>query len=163
MARRRTRIHRPRRRPRRLHRPPPRPRHRPRLAPGGGTVNRAPFEYALIRVIPRLERGERLNAGVILYCQTCDYLAARCYLDTDRLHALDPDADLPGIRRALRTIEGVCAAERTAGPAAGQDPGRRFRWLTAPRSTVVQPGPVHTGLTADPDAELRRLLDLLVR
>ncbi|MFC7331006.1 DUF3037 domain-containing protein [Marinactinospora rubrisoli] len=126
-------------------------------------MTRAPFEYALIRVIPRLERGEQLNAGVILYCQSRDYLAAQCHLDTDRLHALDPDADVPGIRRALRTIEGVCSADRTAGPAARQDPGRRFRWLTAPRSTIVQPGPVHTGLTHDPGTEIRRLLDLLVR
>lgn len=121
------------------------------------------FEYALLRVVPRVERGERVNAGVLVYCRGKSYVGARTHLDEGRLLALDPHVDLPGVRAALGAVEGVCAGGDTAGQAAGDDPGRRFRWLIAPRSTVVQPGPVHTGLTTDPAAEAERLLDLLVR
>ncbi|MDT0381362.1 DUF3037 domain-containing protein [Streptomyces sp. RKND-216] len=121
------------------------------------------FEYALLRVVPRVERGELINAGVVLYCRARSYAAALTHLDEDRLRALDPDADVAGVHAALRAVEGVCRGGGDAGQAAGDDAGRRFRWIVAPRSTVVQPGPVHTGLTADPEAEARRLLDLLVR
>ncbi|MFD3554121.1 DUF3037 domain-containing protein [Streptomyces goshikiensis] len=121
------------------------------------------FEYALVRVVPRMERGECFNAGVIVYCRAKSYVAARTHLDEARLLALDPEADVAGVRAALRAVEGLCAGGESAGQAAGDEPGRRFRWLIAPRSTVVQPGPVHTGLTADPEAEVERLLDLLVR
>ncbi|MFF5445340.1 DUF3037 domain-containing protein [Streptomyces sp. NPDC012888] len=121
------------------------------------------FEYALVRVVPRMERGECFNAGVIVYCRARSFVAARTHLDETKLLALDPAADVTGVRAALRAVEGVCAGGEQAGQAAGDDPGRRFRWLIAPRSTVVQPGPVHTGLTADPQAEVERLLDLLVR
>ncbi|MFI5980836.1 DUF3037 domain-containing protein [Streptomyces sp. NPDC051555] len=120
------------------------------------------FEYALVRVVPRMERGECFNAGVILYCRAHSYVAARVHLDEAKLLALDPKADVAGVRAALRGVAGVCAGGDAAGQAAGDDAGRRFRWLIAPRSTVVQPGPVHTGLTADPEAELARLLELLV-
>ncbi|MDT0393472.1 MULTISPECIES: DUF3037 domain-containing protein [Streptomyces] len=121
------------------------------------------FEYALLRVVPRVERGECVNAGVLVYCRPKSYVAARTHLDEARLLALDPKADLPGVRAALRAVEKVCAGGDAAGQAAGDDAGRRFRWLIAPRSTIVQPGPVHTGLTADPAAETERLLELLVR
>lgn len=121
------------------------------------------FEYALLRVVPRVERGECINAGVLVYCRAQAYVGARTHLDEARLLGLDPDADVTGIRAALRAVEGVCAGGAAAGQAAADDAGRRFRWLIAPRSTVVQPGPVHTGLTADPAAETERLLDLLVR
>ncbi|MFH8797319.1 DUF3037 domain-containing protein [Streptomyces sp. NPDC017941] len=121
------------------------------------------FEYALLRVVPRIERGEQINAGVLLYCRARSYVAARTHLDEARLRALDPDADVAGVRAALRAVEGVCAGGEAAGQAATDDAGRRFRWLIAPRSTVVQPGPVHTGLTADPAAEVERLVGLLVR
>ncbi|MGW2984211.1 DUF3037 domain-containing protein [Streptomyces goshikiensis] len=121
------------------------------------------FEYALVRVVPRMERGECFNAGVIVYCRAKSYVAARTHLDEVKLLALDPKADVAGVRAALRAVEGLCAGGESAGQAAGDEPGRRFRWLIAPRSTVVQPGPVHTGLTADPEAEVERLLDLLVR
>ncbi|MEU5520095.1 DUF3037 domain-containing protein [Streptomyces sp. NPDC093250] len=121
------------------------------------------YEYALLRVVPRIERGECVNAGVLLYCRPKSFVAARTHLDEARLLALDPTADLPGVRAALRAVEGVCAGGEAAGQAARDDAGRRFRWLIAPRSTIVQPGPVHTGLTADPAAEVERLLDLLVR
>ncbi|MEV7788680.1 DUF3037 domain-containing protein [Streptomyces sp. NPDC088106] len=121
------------------------------------------FEYALLRVVPCIERGECVNAGVLVYCRPKSYVGARTHLDEARLLALDPTADLPGVRAALRAVERVCAGGDAAGQAAGDDAGRRFRWLIAPRSTIVQPGPVHTGLTADPAAETERLLDLLVR
>lgn len=124
-------------------------------APPGTEV----FEYALIRVVPRVERGEAINAGVIVYSHGHRYLAARIELDEGRLRALDPHADLDAVRAALRAVEKAC----TEGPLAGRPLGERFRWLTAPRSTVVQPGPVHSGLTADPDAELTHLFDTLVR
>ncbi|MFF2848187.1 DUF3037 domain-containing protein [Streptomyces sp. NPDC058001] len=121
------------------------------------------FEYALVRVVPRVERGEQINAGVVVYCRARSYVGARTHLDEARLTALDPDVDLTGVRAALHAVTGVCAGGPSAGQAARDDAGRRFRWLIAPRSTIVQPGPVHTGLTADPEAEADRLLDLLVR
>ncbi|MCT2594009.1 DUF3037 domain-containing protein [Streptomyces sp. N2-109] len=126
-------------------------------------VTRTVFEYALLHVVPRIERGERINAGVVLYCRAHSFVAARTHLDERRLRALDPGADLAGVHAALRAAEAVCRGGPDAGQAAGDEAGRRFRWLIAPRSTVVQPGPVHTGLTADPAAEAERLLDLLVR
>ncbi len=122
---------------------------------------RHPFEYAVVRVVPRVERGEFINAGVIVYCRVLDFLGARAHLDADRLRALDPAADVEAVSTALRALTDTCGADDT-GPAAAEEIGRRFRWLTAPRSTVVQPGPVHTGLTADPAAEVDRLLGLLV-
>jgi hypothetical protein len=126
-----------------------------------------PFEYALLRVVPRIERGEALNAGVLLYCRPLDYLGARVHLDPHRLLALDPAADDAMIARALDAVVAQCGDDRTeaaryAGPAGEEDRGRRFRRLTAPRSTIVQAGPVHTGLAADPGAELDRLLVALV-
>ncbi|KAB7836998.1 DUF3037 domain-containing protein [Streptomyces mobaraensis] len=121
------------------------------------------FEYALLRVVPRVERGEQINAGVVVYCQARSFVEARVHLDEARLLALDPAADVAGVWAALRAVEGVCAGGERAGQAACDDAGRRFRWLIAPRSTVVQPGPVHTGLTLDPRGEPERLLDLLVR
>ncbi|RBM12166.1 DUF3037 domain-containing protein [Streptomyces sp. PT12] len=120
------------------------------------------FEYAVLRVVPRVERGESINGGVILYCRARSFLAARVHLDERRLLTLDPGADVNGVRAALRAAECVCEGGDGAGAAAGDDPGRRFRWLIAPRSTVVQPGPVHTGLTADPGGELDRLVRVLV-
>ncbi|MGW4222906.1 DUF3037 domain-containing protein [Streptomyces bauhiniae] len=130
---------------------------------GGQGGDREVYEYALLRVVPRVERGERINAGVIVYCRARGYVGARTHLDEARLLALDPDADVAGVRAALGAVERICAGGDEAGQAAGDDAGRRFRWLIAPRSTVVRPGPVHTGLTADPVAETERLLDLLVR
>ncbi|MER5494024.1 DUF3037 domain-containing protein [Streptomyces sp. NPDC002454] len=121
------------------------------------------FEYAVLRVVPRVERGELINAGVVVYCRARSFVAARIHLDETRLLALDPRADLVGVRAALHGVEQVCAGGAQAGQAARDDAGRRFRWLVAPRSTVVQPGPVHTGLTTDPRAELERLVDVLVR
>jgi hypothetical protein len=139
-------------------------------------VTRVLYEYALLQVVPRPERGETMNAGVLVYCRAMDFLGGRVHLDRARLAALDPHADadavadllevaaaicaVPGSARADRLTEGALAA---SGPGAGEDLGRRFRRLTAPRSTVVRPGPVHSGLTEDPAAEPERLLGLLVR
>jgi hypothetical protein len=122
-----------------------------------------PFEYAILRVVPRVDRGEAINAGVLLYCRPLGYLRALVHLDADRLLALDPAADVPAIGQALAAIVGICEQNPGAGQAGLQDIGRRFGWLTAPRSTVIQAGPVHTGLTSDPDAEAERLLVALVR
>ncbi|WP_036324034.1 DUF3037 domain-containing protein [Microbispora sp. ATCC PTA-5024] len=124
-------------------------------------MTRDVYEYAVIRVVPSVERGELLNAGVIVYCQPRGYLCARVELDEDRLLALGCPVDLAGVRHALSAYEDACGEE--AGPLRGEPLGSRFRWLTAPRSTVVQTGPVHAGLTGDPAAELERLLGRLVR
>ncbi|WP_035859528.1 DUF3037 domain-containing protein [Cryptosporangium arvum] len=119
------------------------------------------FEYAVLRVVPRVERGEAINAGVLLYCRPLSYLGSRVHLDADRLHALDPRADAEAITLALKAAARTCSAD-AVGPAGEEEIGRRFRWLTAPRSTVIQPGPVHTGLTDDPDGDADRLLRVLV-
>ncbi|WP_131739982.1 DUF3037 domain-containing protein [Actinomadura roseirufa] len=120
------------------------------------------FEYAALRVVPRVERGEVMNVGVVVYCRALDYLGCRTHLDERRLLALDSSLDLEGVGTALKAVDAICCGGERAGQAAAEAPGARFRWLTAPRSTIVQPGPVHAGLTADPAAELERLLDLLV-
>jgi hypothetical protein len=121
-----------------------------------------PFEYAVLRVVPRVERGEFINAGVVLYCQAERFLGARMHLDPSRLKALDPDVNLEAVRAHLEAVHSVCAGGPAAG-AVGHLPLReRFGWLVAPRSTVVQPSPVHTGLTDDPEAELERLLRSMV-
>ncbi|OLL72910.1 hypothetical protein Ae168Ps1_1291c [Pseudonocardia sp. Ae168_Ps1] len=133
------------------------------------------YEYALLQVVPRVERGESVNAGVLLYCRRRDVLAVRVHLDRERLAALDPHCDADAVADVLETIAAVAAvpepprSDRHAtgalaarGPGAGEDIGRRFRRLTTARSTIVRPGPVHTGLTADPHAEADRLLERLV-
>ena len=119
------------------------------------TTQRQAFEYAVLRAVPRVERGESMNAGVIVYCRALDYLGSQVRLDRTRLAALDPTADADAVAKALEAAAD-CALR------GDDDIGRRFRWLTAPRSTVVQPGPVHTGLTTDPAAELTRLFEVLV-
>jgi len=117
------------------------------------------FEYALIRVVPRIERGESVNAGVIVYSKTHKFLQTRIELNEVRLRALDPSADVAAINAALRAFERACSE----GPLAEQTLGERFRWLTAPRSAIVQPGPVHAGVTSDPAADLTRLFNTLVK
>jgi hypothetical protein len=122
-----------------------------------------PFEYATLRAVPRVDRGESINVGVVLYSQAADYLGAAVHLDEDRLRLLDPAVDVESVRSALDGVCAVCAGSPDAGRAATGSRRARFGWLTAPRSTVVQPGPVHGGLTDDPAAELDRLLTRLVR
>jgi hypothetical protein len=125
----------------------------------GGAV----YEYAVLRVVPSIERGETVNVGVLVYCQPKEFLGCRTHLGERRLLALDPHLDLDGVRTALQAIDTLCCGGEQAGQASKESLGSRFRWLTAPRSTIVQPGPVHAGLTRDPAAELDRLLDVLVR
>ncbi len=124
---------------------------------------RVAFEYALLRAVPRVDRGECVNVGVVLYCQAADYLGVLLHVDEGRLRALDPAVDVDAVRAALAGVRAVCAGDPAAGPAAAGSLRERFGWLTAPRSTVVQAGPVHSGVTLDPDAHLHRLVARLVR
>ena len=123
-------------------------------------MTRVVFEYALVRATPRVERGECVNVGVLLYCQARDFLAVQVHVDAERLRLLDGGVDVEGVVGAATALQRTCDGE---GPAGQTSLGQRFRWLTAPRSTVVSTGPVHSGLTDDPGAELRRLVDVLVR
>jgi hypothetical protein len=121
------------------------------------------FEYAVIRVIPRVERGEFLNVGVILYCQPHAFLRSASEISRERLSALGGDAGLPEIEDHLRAIEKICGGGSGSGPIGKLARGERFRWLTAPRSTIVQTSPVHSGLCIDPAETLNSLIEKLVR
>lgn len=121
------------------------------------------FQYAVIRVVPRVERGELLNAGVVLLCRPKRFLAARVALDRARLAALAPGVDPATIETHLAAIERIAAGDPAAGPIARLGQGERFHWLVAPSSTVIQPSEVHTGLCDDPAAELDELVAKLVR
>ena len=123
---------------------------------------RSPFQYAALRIVPRVERGEAVNAGVVLFCRPLRFLGARTQLDAALLRALAPDCDFDAVSKLLRTMELIAAGDASGGPIARMDMSERFHWLVAPASTIVQSGPVHTGLTADPAAELDRLFALLV-
>ena len=120
------------------------------------------FQYAIVRVVPSVERGEGLNAGIILLCRPMRFLGARVALDEGRLAALAPDLDPATVRPHLEAIERVAAGDPTAGPIAGMGQAERFHWLVAPSSTVIQTSPVHTGLSDDPEETLARLLEKLV-
>lgn len=115
------------------------------------------YEYALIRVVPRVERGECLNVGVILFCKSKKYLAMRYHLPTERLHALWPELDIPEINDYLQAWDKVSTGQPDGGPIARLDLPERFRWLTAAKSTVLQCSAVHPGLTLDPARELDAL------
>ena len=123
----------------------------------------SPFEYALLRVVPRVERGEFVNAGVVLYSQEKRFLGAAIDLEPERLRVLDPRLDPETVRAHLEAARRVCAGGPGAGPIGLLPPVQRFGWLVAPRSTVVQPGPVHTGLAEDPQQALDHLLRTMVR
>jgi hypothetical protein len=123
---------------------------------------REPFAYALLRVVPRAERGECVNAGVVLFCRTREYLAVRTRVPEERLRALDPGVDLEAVRSHLETLQMIAAGDPSSGPMALQPASARFHWLVAPTSTMVQPSEVHTGLLSDPDATLERLFKQLV-
>ena len=123
---------------------------------------REEFQYALWRVVPRVERGECFNAGVVLFCRRHRFLAARTQLDPERLRALAPGVEPGAIDRHLETLGRIAAGDPDAGPIARMDQSERFHWLVAPSSTVVQPSPVHTGLSDDPAAELDHLFRTLV-
>lgn len=121
------------------------------------------YDYAIVRVVPRVERGERVNVGVILSCADLDFLECRIELDAPRLIALDPAIDLDAVRASLDVIPAVCLGGADAGPIGALPQRGRFRWLVSPRSTMVQMSPVHTGRTSDPAAALAHLLDTMVR
>ena len=120
------------------------------------------FDYALVRVVPRVEREEFINAGVILYCLTQRFLGARVALDPQRLRALYPGADVELVQGHLESIPRVCAGGRGAGPIGQLPQKERFHWLVAPRSTILQTSPVHSGLCADPQAALDALFARMV-
>jgi hypothetical protein len=122
----------------------------------------SPFEYALLRVVPRVERGEFINAGVVLYCQEARFLGARVHLDPERLRALDPRLDPQAVLAHLEVACRVCAGGPQAGAVGLMPPVHRFGLLVAPRSTVVQPSPVHTGLAEDPEEAIEHLLRVMV-
>jgi hypothetical protein len=121
------------------------------------------YDYAIVRIVPRVERGERINAGVILSCPDLEVLEARIELDESRLLLLDPAVDLELMRRNLAIIPAVCRGGEEAGPIGALPQRSRFRWLVSPRSTMIQPSPVHTGRTSDPAAALESLLERMVR
>jgi hypothetical protein len=121
-----------------------------------------PFAYAILRVVPHVERGERINVGVVLFCRRRQFLGTQISLDESRLAVLAPDCDPSPLRSALDSVAAVAAGDDAGGALAGLDASERFGWLTAPSSTIVQPSPVHTGLTEDPQADLDRLFGLLV-
>ena len=121
------------------------------------------FQYALLRVVPRVERGERLNVGVVLYCRAREFLAARIEPDDRRLLALDSGLDLDAVHRHLEFVRRVAAGDTSCGALGSLALAERFGWLVAPSSTIVQPSEVHTGLTDDPTTELDRLFEALVR
>lgn len=121
-----------------------------------------PFEYAVLRIVPRVDRGEFVNGAVLVYCQKADFLGIRVREDLSSAAALWPDLDVETVREALDSVAVVVSGGDGAGGAARETAGRRFRWLTAPRSVVVQPGPVHTGVTQDPAGELERIADAML-
>lgn len=124
---------------------------------------RSPYQYAVIRVVPRVERGEAMNVGVILLCRPHRFLGARIELDAARLEAFAPDLKPAAVRPHLDAIERIAAGDPSAGPIARLGPAERFHWLVSPASTIIQPSAVHTGLTDDPAAELEHLVTTLVR
>ena len=121
------------------------------------------YSYAVVRVVPRVERGEFVNVGVILFARTVRFLAACIDVDRPRMHALAPDLDIAMVERHLDAFVAICEGVSEGGPIAQLPPSERFHWLTAPRSAVIQPSPVHIGRTDDPRATLDALCAALVR
>lgn len=120
------------------------------------------YEWAVLRVVPRVDRGEFVNVGVVVYCRALEYLGTRITDDLARAVALAPDLDVEAVRQHLEAVAAVCAGAPESGGSGRRSPGDRFRWLVAPRSTVVQTSPVHTGITDDPEAELVDLAATMV-
>jgi hypothetical protein len=121
------------------------------------------YDYAIVRVVPRVDREEFVNVGAIVSCPSRDFLEARIELDEKRLTALDSTVDLPTVRRHLASIPTICAGGPDAGPIGKLTPRERFHWLVAPRSTMIQTSRVHSGRCTDPAALLGHLLDAMVR
>jgi hypothetical protein len=123
----------------------------------------SPFQYAIVRVVPHGARGECLNAGVVLFCRARGFLEARVAPDEAPLRALAPDEDVAAVHGHLDALARIAAGDPEAGPIAALPASERFHWLVSPSSTIIQWSPVHTGLSDDPDGELERLVDQLVR
>jgi hypothetical protein len=123
---------------------------------------RQPFAYAVLRVVPSAERGERLNVGVVLYCRRAGFLDLRTRVDAARLAALAPQLDPAPVRARLEALRRVVCGDPEGGALAALEPSERFGWLVAPSSTIIQASEVHTGLTDDPQATLERLFETLV-
>jgi hypothetical protein len=121
------------------------------------------YDYAVIRVVPRVERGEFINVGIILWCAAQDYLSARIELDEQRLRCLDPQVNVEAVQSHLASIPRVCAGGASAGPLGTLSRRERFDWLVAPRSTIIQVSPVHTGRCSDVASTLEHLLNAMVR
>jgi hypothetical protein len=121
-----------------------------------------PFDYLVVRVVPRVEREEFVNAGVVLHAPARGFLGCAMALPAARLRALDPTVDLDAVTRHLEGVRAICAGEPGAGPIARLTPSERFHWLSAPRSTMIQPSPTHAGLCDDPPAMLARLFQQAV-
>jgi hypothetical protein len=121
------------------------------------------YDYAVIRVVPRVERQEFVNAGVIMWCRDQDLIEARIELDEARLRMLDPAVDLEAVRRHLASFAIICAGGADSGPIGKLTKRERFDWLVAPRSTIIQTSAVHSGRSTDPAATIERLLDTMVR
>jgi hypothetical protein len=126
-------------------------------------LDRCTYDYAIVRVVPRVDRGEFVNVGAIVSSDGEGFLAARFAVDETRLRSLDPDVDLAAVRTALDAIGAVCAGGEAAGPIGKLTLRERFHWLVAPRSTIIQTSAVHTGRCDDLDGALERLLDRMVR
>jgi DUF3037 family protein len=122
----------------------------------------APFQYAIVRVVPRVERGECMNVGVVFFCRPRRYLAARIALDEARLAAFAPELDVDEVRAHLEAMDRIAAGDSEAGPVAQLEQSERFHWLVAPSSTVIQTSPVHTGLCENPEETLAALVGKLV-
>ncbi len=120
------------------------------------------YQYVVLRCVPRPDREEFLNVGVVLHCQAADFLDVVCHVDGDRLRALHGGIDVEQVREALSFVDLVCRGDERVGEAARQSLGQRFGFLKAPRSTVLQPGPVHGGVTEDPARQLEHLRERLV-
>ena len=129
---------------------------------GDAPARRLPFEYAIVRVVPRVERGEGFNAGIVLHSRAGRFLGARTALDDTLLTAMSPDCDADPIRDHLTTIERIAAGDPAGGPIAALTAPERWHWLVSPSSTVIQASDVHTGLTTDPAATLDHLFRTLV-
>jgi Protein of unknown function (DUF3037) len=125
--------------------------------------DRSSFEYAIIRVVPYVERGEFINVGVVLYCRAQSFLDAQLWLDEARLRALAPAADTGKITRYLEAFQRICRGESGAGPIGQLTQSERFHWLVSPRSTVIQTSPAHAGLCHDPAEMIERLMTTVVR
>jgi hypothetical protein len=124
---------------------------------------RHPFAYAIVRVVPRVDRGESINAGIVLLCRPRRFLGARVALDEARLHALDPTCDAAEVRSHLAVVERIAAGDPAGGPIAALSQAERFHWLVSPSSTIIQASESHTGLTDDPAATLERMFETLVQ